>query len=365
MDSELYDIFAASVAFTLVLVLALVKMPDGEVWKPFRRMNKLLIACYAAMGVSNAVTAICGVGDSSDPIMCGAMLMVSMYQAMLFTASCVVFIAPQKISVAWLTNNSIAITLVSIATVGAFCYGGMLVEPALWACIAVYIAELAYYCYLFKICYTKSLLLLEENFDEDMRGSLRLVRNCFMGALAVGVSALLLVVLRLGGVWYIIFTCLYTLYYIYIVICLLNYRIGAGYILKVVNTADEPAPADTDVAIAFDAETQRRIARAIDRWVEAKQFVRNDRTMAEIAQELGTTHAELKSYFTNCMHTTFRTWRQELRVAEAMRLLRDDDVATSGLHIRVGISDKSNFHKLFYRHVGMTPTKYKEKLRSK
>ena len=67
----------------------------------------------------------------------------------------------------------------------------------------------------------------------------------------------------------------------------------------------------------------------------------------------------LKWYFTNRLHTTFRTWRLTLRVEEAKRLLRDEDAPTSSVHTMVGVSDKSNFHKQFCKLVGMTPREYK------
>lgn len=49
---------------------------------------------------------------------------------------------------------------------------------------------------------------MEISYDEDMRGDLRFVKNCFLGALSVGISALVFVVFRLGNLCYSIFTCL-------------------------------------------------------------------------------------------------------------------------------------------------------------
>lgn len=86
MIHSAFDISAASVALAMAVVLACVKMPDGEQWRAMRRMNSLLIACYSAMSISNVVTALCGVSTSADQVMCAAMLIVSMFQAMLFTA---------------------------------------------------------------------------------------------------------------------------------------------------------------------------------------------------------------------------------------------------------------------------------------
>ncbi len=359
MEYSVFDIFAAAAALALAVVLTCLQMPGGEHWRALHRMNNLLIACYTVMGLSNLVTGILGVSASADSVTCVAMLIVSMYQAMLFTATCVVFVSPRKISVRWLTANGLAITLCAAAIIYALSRGGSLMEAGLWAGIAAYIVELVYYCRLFKTCYNESLQKLETSYDEDMRGSLRLVRNCFVGALTVGLSALAYVVFRLGGLWYNVFTCIYTFYYIYLVICVINYRIGAGYILKVVAAPEIRNEEETSVTMV-DSDAERQLSDAIDKWVATKQYVRNDQTVEEIAAELGTTHAMLKWYFTNRLHTTFRTWRLNLRVEEAKRMLREEDAPTSSVHTMVGVADKSNFHKLFCKQVGMTPREYKE-----
>lgn len=257
----------------MAVVLACVKMPGGEQWRAMRRMNSLLIACYSAMGISNVVTALCGVSTSADQVMCAAMLIVSMFQAMLFTATCVVFVSPQKISVRWLTTNALAITLLAVAVVYTLCQGGFVSNVGLLIGKAAYVAQLVYYCRLFKSCYDESLRRLETSYDEDMRGSLRLVKSCFIGALTVGLSALLYVVLHLGDVWYNVFTCIYSVYYIYLVICVINYRICSGYIVKVVaaQTAADAIPASDAACLTdssaqtIDSDAEQRLVAAIDR----------------------------------------------------------------------------------------------------
>lgn len=81
--------------------------------------------------------------------------------------------------------------------------------------------------------------------------------------------------------------------------------------------------------------------------------------MEEIAEQLCTTHEMFKWYFANRIGTPFRTWRQELRLEEAKRLLREEDVSVSAVHKMAGIADKSNFHKMFRKQTGMTPQEYK------
>lgn len=217
MEYNFFDIFAADAALTLAVVLTFLKMPGGEQWRAMRRMNTMLIVCYAAMGISNISTSLLGANDPGGPETCAAMLIVSMYQAMLFTATCVVFVSPKKISGLWLTVNALAIAAVGGVMSYGFVAGNGFRDVTMWFGIAVYVAQLLYYCRLFYTCFNDGLRRLEESFDEDMRGSLRLVKHCFLGALAVGISALIYVVFRLGHIWYEVFTCIDTLYYIYLI----------------------------------------------------------------------------------------------------------------------------------------------------
>ena len=49
-----------------------------------------------------------------------------------------------------------------------------------------------------------------------------------------------------------------------------------------------------------------------------------------------------------------------LRIKEAERILREEDVGLPALHELVGVSDKSNFYKHFKQLTGMTPTEYRK-----
>ncbi len=371
MEFNFLDIFVSAVVFTLAIVLTFVKMPDGEHCGAIRRMNKLLIICYIVKGISNIVTAILLGNNSPSPIMMVSILVVSMYQAMLFTAICVVFIYPKKISVSWLIINAVVIAIISVGIETLVCMKGNFVEVGIWTGIVAYVAELVYDCLLFSNSYKNSLRKLEENFDEDMRYSLRLIKNSFIGALAVGICALMFVIFRLGIVCYNIFTCIYVAYYVYLVISIINYRIESGYIIKDIAFDEKASDKSSDnenieaelSPLALNPDAEAQLSAALDKWVKEKQYVRNDQTVEEIATELGTTHTMLKWYFTNRMHTTFRTWRQNLRLTEAKRLLGDETIPTSAIPMLVGVADKSNFHKLFRKQVGMTPYEYRNKIK--
>lgn len=178
--------------------------------------------------------------------------------------------------------------------------------------------------------------------------------------------ALLIVVFPIGDVEMCYFTVFYTLYYVYMGVHIVNYRITANFILKVMTDEEksdtqpsEQAAAPEPVPHAIHEKTEA-MKRALDKWVAHRRYVLNDQTIDDIAADLGFDRFFFAWYFTNELHTTFRTWRTELRIKEAQRLLSEEDAAVASLHLKVGISDKSNFYKHFKAHTGMTPTEYKK-----
>lgn len=155
---------------------------------------------------------------------------------------------------------------------------------------------------------------------------------------------------------------IYTSYYVYLVICIVNYRITSTFIVKVLGRNDHEVE-NVKLLNQIKDEKIEAMKCALTRWIENKRYIECDQTVEEIAVELGFDKTFMAWYFTDQLHTTFRAWRTELRIREAQRLLRDEDAPTASLHLKVGISDKSNFHKHFKNFTGMTPREYKEVLR--
>ena len=367
MEYNLIDICSGSITLTLAAILLCLRMPPASQWKAMRRMLRLLSVCYICIGVSNLITGLSEMSEVDNTETGIAVLLVSFFQALFLTATCLTFVSPHSVGVRWLTSNILAATAVCGVSIGVLLRYDKAVD-LVWATdIVLYVMQITYYCILFRRCYVSCAKSLEENYDDDMSDGLRWIKNCFLGSLTVGVSALMFVVFRWGSTMYSIFTCVYTIYYIYLVECVINYRIRAEYIVKVVGvettdvlqeSASAGKPDKEDVAeMSFD---EQAISKAIEEWAREKRFVKNDQTVEEIAHELGITHTALKWYFTNRMHTTFRTWRISLRISEAQRLLREEKVPVSSVHKMVGVADKSNFHKQFSQVTGMTPKEYAE-----
>ena len=104
-----------------------------------------------------------------------------------------------------------------------------------------------------------------------------------------------------------------------------------------------------------------RIRDAVEGWVLAKGYTRPLATAEEIAADIGIPADELSRYIRLLSGKPLLTWRKELRILEAQRLLRDyPEMPVSMIGEMVGIEDKSNFRKQFTEVVGMTPRQWRE-----
>ncbi|MBO5244270.1 MAG: hypothetical protein J6B36_08650 [Muribaculaceae bacterium] len=79
MNYNIFDLYTSAVTGALALVLIFVTMPGNDQWRPFRRMNRLLVACCVVMCVANLVTSLLNVEDTGGIEMRVSMLIVSMY----------------------------------------------------------------------------------------------------------------------------------------------------------------------------------------------------------------------------------------------------------------------------------------------
>ena len=117
--------------------------------------------------------------------------------------------------------------------------------------------------------------------------------------------------------------------------------------------------AEDDLAGA-EAEI-RKLEHSLDKWVKQKKFCEYDKSRDEVAKELNTTREFLHMYFTTRKGKDFKTWRTELRVNEAKKLLLDNkDLSTNVIGEMAGFSDRSNFHRQFVKLVGCSPKQWRD-----
>ena len=187
------DFVSALVTFVVAVFLAKLQVPCADSrWTPFNRMRWLMVGAYTALGVSNIMSALQPHEVETD-ILKAAVLIVGMVQALLFTAMCITFINPQKVSIRWGLYNCLAIGCAAALIVAGHSVGEWEFTAAVNISTALYIAELVVFSWKFFHTYTESKQCLESNYDEDLSSRLRWIKWCFISALGVGVIALLIV----------------------------------------------------------------------------------------------------------------------------------------------------------------------------
>ena len=103
---------------------------------------------------------------------------------------------------------------------------------------------------------------------------------------------------------------------------------------------------------------EERLARWVD---EGRYRIRYD-SLEEIIEELGITSDELRVFCSRKFHKSFLSWRKDLRMEDAKRMLLDfPDMPSGMIGNIVGIIDKSDFRHQFKSTTGMTPTEWREK----
>lgn len=102
-----------------------------------------------------------------------------------------------------------------------------------------------------------------------------------------------------------------------------------------------------------------RIAIALGKWVGSGKWALGC-SLGELAQEFGVTPSALSAYFRERFSKSFPQWRRDIRIEEAKKLLElDRKMPTELVGEAVGISDRSNFKRLFKAATGKTPSQWR------
>lgn len=248
--------------------------------------------------------------------------------------------------------------------------------------LAAFLIQSITYIVYFDRAYKKSLKELEIYYDEDESHKIKWVRFCYV----ISMLTILFVLVYLGLYWLLdnkmevasVYSIWWLLYMLYLTSNFISF-IGShklvldavahkvltgGDLIQMINqtkkrkekkTAEEFSPASIN-----DSEF-KKLEEALDQWVSQKRYREYDKSREEIASELNTTKEILHHYFTSRKGVDFKTWRTELRIEEAKRLLlKDKNASTNIVAEASGFSDRSNFHRQFVKIVGCSPKQWRE-----
>lgn len=361
-------LFSASAILAVSVILLMLSVPLTNEWKNFRTVRLCLAFTCLVLSASDFVSCFAMDCHQEAQLFSTLTLIVASYQAMLFTTASLVFVQSARIH-----RRSVSTQLGIITAAGVLLFVSQFRFPRLFpflfaVAIVAYIAQIALYTLAFRKDYKSCVKHLEAFYDEDEQGRMRWISRCFHSALAVGIVALFFCMIPYSSITYDLFVLTYTIYYVYIAGCVVNYRIKAGFIVnaKKEQRQEEQSVPETEEEVGPQAVSgwEEKLHTALEKWVAEKKFIEMDANPDKVAKELETTKSLLNGYFAKHEQVSFREWRTRLRIKEAERILCEEDgVVVSSLHELVGVSDKSNFRRHFKQLTGMTPNEYRKQVR--
>jgi len=104
-----------------------------------------------------------------------------------------------------------------------------------------------------------------------------------------------------------------------------------------------------------------KIAASIQKWIEEKGFCCSDQTLSDVAERLDVSAEALSFYCSTVLGVRFSTFRKQLRMQEAHRIIKaDPHCRIVKVAYSVGIMDKGNFRRQFYEMFHCSPSEWQK-----
>ncbi len=359
------SVFSGIVVTTLGIVLCLVRIEPGDDNVKIRTARVILAMSYFLLAVPDWLN-MSGANDVSDKT--AATIVSASIQSLLFTFTLVTMIQPRFITGKRLMCN---VAMVSACSAAFLAADSLDPSPYLTcAAVAGVIVQLAFYIRLFRRCYSRYVEQVTDYYDDETGQHLVWARDSFYAALAVGVCALVSLLLPDGA--YCAFMCAYITFYIWFASRFINYVIRLNYYLPAVSIPsgeDKEARSAVPEDIAGESSAdkdglKKRFAAMLEEYVANKDYLEPEHDRDWIMARSGADPRFFRWYFQNVVAQDFRVWRANLRIEEAMRIISTTpDISMNALAAKLGFGTSQNFYHHFKKITGMTPTEYQEKIR--
>lgn len=243
-------LFTCGVAsIILALILSGVAIRKDETLKKYRAAKWCLCVAFLVFGIANLFQA--GIeSDGRQEALTGVMMIaIGSINAMLFTMVAHIFIRPSVVDRRNVIWQAILILLLS-----AFLFAARFTMPlrVFYTTYHVFILGYlllmaAYTCYFVKNYSVFKKQMMEYYEEEELLYRMRWIQWTFWSALAVGVSALLLIIdtPQINMLLTVLFTC----YYLFMTISFINYQRYAQLVVRAYEKPESGTPQGGGIAI--------------------------------------------------------------------------------------------------------------------
>lgn len=377
---ELTLMIGVATSFVLGFLLLLIKVPNTEYSQKIAKTKNTIAVCFFICSIlMYSCLRFSGTPDY-DKFSSLMMFTVTAISSAILSFALINVLDDRTLNDDKFYLNVGLVAVLSVVMVKAFWW-----ENQTWRAVvfftgvALFLFQCISHILVFDRVYRESVRKIEQYYDEEEDHRLKSIRFCYAIMMLTQMFILVYMLLPSGIMKvYILWYSLYLLYFSANFISFLGshkllldafaYKTLSGQDLmqkiaanrsrkgkKGVMKVDESQVSDfTDVEF-------KKLEKSLERWVSDKSYREYDKSRDDIVRELGTTKEMLHLYFATVKGKDFKTWRTELRIEEAKKLLLEKrDVSVNIIGEVSGFSDRSNFHRQFVKIVGCSPKQWRE-----
>lgn len=372
--NDVITIISSSIILLLAFLLSVLKTQPIEGFKNYHKIRIYLSVSYFILGMSGI--AIAQMFSDSDFNVNEFVISVAIasFQTLFFTASHMLLLKPRVLSTSKINRHFIGIIIFTISALATTRTGYIPMYVIISVTILSYLILQIFYIFKFYEVYRTKIKFKELYYNEKHNLRLKSIIVSFWIAITIGYLSVTTSFLNMS--FLMAFKLIYTCYYLYFFVLLFNRLAPMVTISGVINSYNKP-DADNMTVEENSAIYLERIENPVEeaskeadfdilkeklrKWVLDKGFTDGDMSVDEVADILETSRAALRKYFRDQIHCDFRTWRMELRIEEAKKLLiTNPEYTISQIALMVGFNNRSNFFTRFNKITGMSPKEWRE-----
>lgn len=373
---ELSLVVGTVTSLILGLLLLLIKVPGTAYYKKIANTKNTIAVCYLICSVLFFATLrYSGISDY-DVFSSLMMFVITATASVVLSYSLITLLEPGDFDHDKFYLNVGAVAVMSFILAKSFWWeDGFGKVAVMIISIVLFMIQCLGHIVKFRKAYLKSAKQLEMYYDEEEDTKIRWIKFCYI--IMMLTQTFILVYMLLPSGMMKIYTLCYSLFMLYFSANFISF-LGSHKLLldafahktlsgkELIDMINERKDMKGKEALkkkspGFNDAEFKRIEKSLELWVKEKRYREYDKSREDIAKELRTSKESLHMYFTTVKKIDFRTWRTELRIEEAKRiLLEDKNSSVNIIGEMAGFSDRANFYRQFVKFVGCSPREWRE-----
>ncbi len=357
-------IISSTILATLAVMLFVLRLPKKEEFVKIRIAKFCQALALTSIVIINIVKMTGNFASTDLDKDFVVSVTVNLAITLLAFTTIYVFIAPHSVSRRWLSRQIVFIVGTGIVGISAY---ALVADPDIAdgfyiAILAANVLQICYYIYMFYNRLPHYIAYMRQH-GVTIEPRLVWIRWTFRGEIICAVAGTVFSIFLLTKpemevmlLAAVLLQCCYTPYSVYLTARIYSYSVRSSAIVTLIYE-DTYRENVSNNAPAADI----KFRRTLDQWVADKKYLQKDIVLEDFADQLHTTPHYIYYYFRTYLHTNFRTWRTELRIREAEKLLVEHpDLSLEKIGEMVGFNHRANFFQQFQKVTGKKPSELRK-----